>query len=161
MVAVFSDSQATIRQSVHPELGPVQRLVRRIKRRAQKLRAHSIATEFHSVPSHSCIPKNEEVDHKARLAPDAGGSKVIERPYTSASNGARPISEARSAAKAKWEADKCSKLQSPQLTTQGQSRDQETCSDDKHEVAGYHVLPIKVRACTDRSLPKTVRPPRG
>jgi len=34
---------------------------------------------------------------------------VIERPYTSASNRARRISEGRSAAKAKWEADKCSK----------------------------------------------------
>jgi len=34
---------------------------------------------------------------------------VIERPYTSASNGARQISEGRSAAKAQWEADKCSK----------------------------------------------------
>jgi hypothetical protein len=34
---------------------------------------------------------------------------VIERPYTSASNRARRISEGRSAAKAEWEADKCSK----------------------------------------------------
>jgi hypothetical protein len=34
---------------------------------------------------------------------------VIERPCTSASNRARRISEGRSAAKAKWEADKCSK----------------------------------------------------
>jgi hypothetical protein len=34
---------------------------------------------------------------------------VIERPYTSVSNRARRISKGRSAAKAKWEADKCSK----------------------------------------------------
>jgi len=34
---------------------------------------------------------------------------VIERPYTSASNRARRISKGRSAAKAEWEADKCSK----------------------------------------------------
>jgi len=34
---------------------------------------------------------------------------VIERPYTSASNRARRISEGRSAAKTKWEAYKCSK----------------------------------------------------
>jgi hypothetical protein len=34
---------------------------------------------------------------------------VTERPCTSASNRARRISEGRSAAKAKWEADKCSK----------------------------------------------------
>jgi len=34
---------------------------------------------------------------------------VIERLYTSASNSTRRISEGRSAAKAKWEADRCSK----------------------------------------------------
>ena len=34
---------------------------------------------------------------------------MIERPYTSASNRARRISEGRSAANAEWEADKCSK----------------------------------------------------
>jgi hypothetical protein len=34
---------------------------------------------------------------------------VIERPYTSALNRVRQISEARSAAKVEWEADKCSK----------------------------------------------------
>ena len=51
--------------------------------------------------------------------------------------------------------------QALQLQTQGQDGDQETCSDDKREVAGYQVLPTKVRACTDWSLPKTVRPPRG
>ena len=34
---------------------------------------------------------------------------MIERPYTSASNKASQISEVRSAAKAKWEPDKCSK----------------------------------------------------
>jgi hypothetical protein len=37
------------------------------------------------------------------------GNPVIEQLYTSASNRARRISEGRSAAKAKWEADKCSK----------------------------------------------------
>jgi len=36
-------------------------------------------------------------------------SMVSERPYTSPSRIARPISEGRAAAKAKWEADKCSK----------------------------------------------------
>ena len=33
---------------------------------------------------------------------------MIERPYTAGSNRARPISEGRSDAKAKWEADRCS-----------------------------------------------------
>ena len=40
---------------------------------------------------------------------------MIERPYTSASNRARRISEGRSAAKGKWEADKCSMLFSYRL----------------------------------------------
>jgi len=39
----------------------------------------------------------------------AGNSSANQRPYTSASNRARRISEGRSAAKAQWEADKCSK----------------------------------------------------
>jgi len=51
------------------------------------------------------------------LCPPLSGRKVqyhtkrykLERPYTSASNRVRRISEGRSAAKAKWEADKCSK----------------------------------------------------
>jgi len=37
------------------------------------------------------------------------GDTGIEQPYTSASNMVRRISDGRSAAKAKWEADKCSK----------------------------------------------------
>ena len=61
------------------------------------------------VPGHSGIPGNEEADCQANLAREAKGSTTIERPYTSASNRARRISEGRSAAKAQWEADKCSK----------------------------------------------------
>jgi len=60
-------------------------------------------------PGHSGIPGNEEADRQANLARDVSGNTVIERPFTSASNKARRISEGRSAAKAKWEADKCSK----------------------------------------------------
>ena len=51
--------------------------------------------------------------------------------------------------------------QALQLQTQEQDGDQETCSDDNREVAGYQVLQTKVRACTYWSLPKPVRPPRG
>jgi len=108
-VAVFSDSQAAIRRAAHVEPGPGQRLARGINRRARNLLAHGITTEIHWVPGHSGIPGNEEADRQANLARDASGSTVIERPYTSASNWARRISEGRSAAKAKWEADRCSK----------------------------------------------------
>ena len=51
--------------------------------------------------------------------------------------------------------------QALQLQTQGQDGDQETSSDGKHEVTGYHVLKTKVQACTHWSLPEMVQPPRG
>ena len=46
-VAVFSDSQGTIRQAAHLDQGPVQQLARQINRMAQILHVHSIATEIH------------------------------------------------------------------------------------------------------------------
>jgi len=66
-----------------------------------------IATEIHGVPGHSGIPGHAEADTQVNFSRDASGSTVIERPYCSSPNGARRISEGRSAAKAKWEADKC------------------------------------------------------
>jgi len=90
-------------------MGPGQPLARRINRRARSLLAHGIATEIHWVPGQCCIPGNEEADCQANVARDASGSPVIERPYTSAPNRARQISEGRSAANAELEADKCSK----------------------------------------------------
>jgi len=109
VVAVFSDSQAAIRQAAQLQPGLVQRLARRINRRAQNLRGHGIANKIYWVPGHSSIHGNDEADRQANFAQDASGSRVIEWPYTSASNRARRISEGRSAAKAKWEADKCRK----------------------------------------------------
>jgi hypothetical protein len=73
------------------------------------LLAQVIATEIHLVPGHSGILENAEADHQANLARDTSGSTVIERPYISASNRARQMSECRSAAKAKWEVDRCCK----------------------------------------------------
>jgi len=108
-VAVFSDSQAAIRRTPHQEAGMGQRLARRINRRAQAQLAHGIKTEVHWVPGHSGIPGNEEADRQANVAREARGDMEIERPYTSASNMARRISEGRSAAKAESEADKCNK----------------------------------------------------
>jgi len=107
MVAVFSDSQAAIRRAAHLEPGPGQRIARRINRNAQALLAQGIKTEIHWVPVHSGIPWNEEADRQANIARQGRGVTATERPYTSAANTARRISEGRSAAKAEWEADKC------------------------------------------------------
>jgi hypothetical protein len=108
-VAVFSDSLAAIRRAAHLQPGPGQQLARQINRRARSPLAQGIPTGVHWVLGNSSIPGNEEADRQANVARDARASTVIERPYTLASNRARQISEERSAAKAEWEADKCSK----------------------------------------------------
>jgi len=107
-VAVFNDSQAAIQQTAHLEPGPRQQLATRINRREQDLVAHGIATEIHCALGNSGIPENNQPDPKANLARDSRGDTVIERPSTSASHRARRISVGWRAAKANWQADKCS-----------------------------------------------------
>jgi hypothetical protein len=108
-VAIFSDSQTAIQQAAHLEPCPGQQLARRINLRARALLAHGITTEIHWVPGDSGIPGKKAADCQANLAREDCGDTLIERPYTSASNKARRMTEGRSEAKAKWEADKCSK----------------------------------------------------
>jgi len=114
-VAVLRYLQAGIQRTAHLELGPGQRLARWINRRAYALLAHGIETAIPWVPGHSGLPRHAEADRQANYARNACQSTAIERPYTSASNRARRISNGRSAAKEKWEADKCSKHVSYQL----------------------------------------------
>jgi len=107
-VPVFSNSQAASQEVAHLEPRPGHRLARLINQRMRALVAHGIATESHWVPGHSCIPENDEADGQVNLVQDASGSTVIQWPDSLASNRGRRISERKSAAKAKREADKCS-----------------------------------------------------
>lgn len=66
-VAIFSESQAAIRQTDHLELWPGQPLTRWIIRSARTLHEASIETEIHCVPGDTSIPGNEEADRQANL----------------------------------------------------------------------------------------------
>ncbi|KAF8535376.1 hypothetical protein BDD12DRAFT_893114 [Trichophaea hybrida] len=98
-----------IAKNVAKVVGPGQQLARAINEHARALRGHGIEVVIHWVPGHSGISGNEQADRQANKARECRGYTVRERIYTSAANRARRISEGRSAAKAKWEADKCSK----------------------------------------------------
>jgi hypothetical protein len=109
MVAVFRDSQAAIGWTANLEPVTGQWLARWVNRMARSHLVHGINTEIHWVVRHSCIPGNEQADRQSNLDWEASGNAVIERPSTSASNRARRTSQQRLAAKAEWEADKCTK----------------------------------------------------
>ena len=109
-MGMFSDSHAAISRTVHLDPGPGQQLARATYEHARALSAHGIQVMIHRVPGHSGIPWNEQADHQAINAREDQGYTVHERIYTSAANRARRITERRTAAKAKCEADECSKL---------------------------------------------------
>jgi len=155
-VAVFRNSHAAIRSTEHPELGPGQPLARWINQSSRPLREAGIKTEIHCVPGHTGIPRNEEADHQANLA--RGGCRtgtVRERVDTSAANRTRRISEAQTAEKAEWEADKCSNHQG--YRAERQSWEQETHPNEQREASGNQILPNEVQTRPSGHVPKTVQ----
>jgi len=86
MVVVGIDSPAANQQTEHLEPGPGQQTARLIHLRVQALVTHSIKMEIDRLPGHSGISGNHNADCQVNNAWDAGGDKVKEQPYTSASN---------------------------------------------------------------------------
>jgi hypothetical protein len=108
--ASFSDSQVAILRTDHLEPGPVQPLAWWSNLRARTLREGGIQTEIHWVLGHTGIPGNEEAGRQANLAREGRRTGTVRDPvYNLDANRTRPISEAKTAPKAEWEADKCSK----------------------------------------------------
>jgi len=93
----------------HLETGPGQHLARWITQCARNLREAGIETEIHWVPGHTAISGNEDADRQANPATLRGRAGTVrEQIYTSQANRTRRISEAKTVAKAEWEANKCS-----------------------------------------------------
>jgi hypothetical protein len=116
-VADFCDSQAAIRLAEHLEPGPGQPLAEWINQSACTLREAGIETEIYFVAGHIGIPGYEDADRQANVAREGRRSGTVrEQVYTSVENRTRRISEAKMAAKAEWEADKCSKHHGYRLT---------------------------------------------
>ena len=107
-VAVFSDTQATVQQMAHLELGQGQRFTMKMNRRVQVPLAHSITTDDQWVPEYSGTTTTKDANQQVHIVPDTSGSMVIEQPYTPASNRVRRISKGMSMATAYLDAYKCS-----------------------------------------------------
>jgi ribonuclease HI len=106
-VAVFSDSPAAIQRMEHLSPLPALRLARWINQSARTLRKPGIETEIHWLRGPTDIPRNKEADREANLAREGRRTHTVrDLVYTSAANRTRRTSEAQTAAKAEWEADK-------------------------------------------------------
>jgi hypothetical protein len=142
-VVVFSDAEAAIWRTAHLVPGPGQWLARRINSIARCLCAHGIATKINSGAGQSGILGYKEADCQANVARDASESTVIERPHRLGSNSVRWISERSSAAKAKWEADKCSKHFSYRLKSKAGTKKPILMTSIKSVAARFYRLKSK------------------
>jgi len=106
--AIFSDSLAAIGQTAHLDPGPGQQPVRAIDEHARALPAQGIDMVMHCVPGHTGIPMHNQPDRQVNKAREGRRYTVCDRICTSAANSAKRISEVSTAAKAKWEAKRCS-----------------------------------------------------
>jgi len=108
-VEVFSDSQAAIRQTAHMDPGPGQQLTRAIYEHAMALHTEGIDIVIYWVPGHSGIPGNVEADREANKARDSRGYTLRERIDCLSANRARQITDVKTAVKAEWQTNWCSK----------------------------------------------------
>jgi hypothetical protein len=122
-VADFSDLQGLIRRMEHLDPWPEQPLLRWNYRSARTVGEAVIQTEMHCVPGHTGIPGKEEADSKANFVRECCGTcTVTEQVYTTAAKRSRRRSEQQMAAKAQWEADKCSNHQGYKLKCKAGSK---------------------------------------